>query len=289
MEPGWRDLVFNAYGLALILGGLGSLGWIAWNLRKWQAIRRAPGPWQLGWLDFLIFAFLVVTVSLVSGEIGRLIALLITPPAEGEVGPPIAVVAAFSSLVMQLSLIALFWQWRQLHRRDDEGPLNTRNPGWGGVARAGIAGVLGAYPVILGVALGWQQILTLLQSYGLPISMDEQLAVELFRETEQRWVLGILGFAAIILAPIGEELVFRAGLYRFLLGHMPKAVAMILAGSIFGFMHLNVVGFAPLAVFGCLLCLAYDLTGNLKVPIVMHMLFNANQVLMLLLFPEQIG
>jgi membrane protease YdiL (CAAX protease family) len=72
-----------------------------------------------------------------------------------------------------------------------------------------------------------------------------------------------LFLAAMIAAPIAEELVFRGYLYstakRFL-GGIP---ALVLTGSVFAVVHANIPSLLPLFLLACCLTLAYETTGNL--------------------------
>jgi uncharacterized protein len=81
-----------------------------------------------------------------------------------------------------------------------------------------------------------------------------------------------------VLAPIAEEIFFRAFCFTALrrtLGMLPAAVA---TGIIFGAIHLggtDIEFIVPLMVFGFFLCLLYVWTGSLLPCIVLHALNNA--------------
>src|SRR5215208_1461256 len=81
-----------------------------------------------------------------------------------------------------------------------------------------------------------------------------------------------------VLAPIAEELFFRAFCFTALrrtLGMLPAAA---LTGIIFGAIHLggtDIEFIVPLMVFGLFLCLLYAWTGSLLPCIVLHALNNA--------------
>ena len=53
-------------------------------------------------------------------------------------------------------------------------------------------------------------------------------------------------------------------------------------GCLFGAAHANWASFVPLAVLGVVLALAYEATGDIRVPIVAHGLFNLNTILIVL-------
>jgi membrane protease YdiL (CAAX protease family) len=61
---------------------------------------------------------------------------------------------------------------------------------------------------------------------------------------------------------------------------------MLLSAAIFSLAHVNVMAALPLFVFGVGLAFAYERSRSLAGPVLMHMLFNAwNLVAMLLAAP----
>jgi membrane protease YdiL (CAAX protease family) len=94
-------------------------------------------------------------------------------------------------------------------------------------------------------------------------------------------VAALLGVACV-LAPIYEEVLFRAGLYRFCRQRLGRPLALLASGLLFGALHLNLASFAPLSLFGMVLAVAYESTGSIRVAIVAHALFNLNSVLIVL-------
>jgi len=88
-------------------------------------------------------------------------------------------------------------------------------------------------------------------------------------------------FAAMaITSGIGEELVFRGGVYRILEDSFGSAVALILSGALFGGLHLinpHATLFAAVAIAleaGVLLGAAYAVSRNLWLPIGIHIGWN---------------
>ena len=95
--------------------------------------------------------------------------------------------------------------------------------------------------------------------------------------------LGLTVLMAVVLAPLAEEWLFRAGLYRFLKGRCSPWLAAIISASCFSFMHFNLASLLPLVVLALVLTYAYELSGSLRLPILVHAMFNANTMLILLL------
>ncbi len=134
-----------------------------------------------------------------------------------------------------------------------------------------------AMPVLVVFNLGW---LYLLKKLGLPDEPQDLLAI--FTKAKSPFVVALLLAVACILAPLYEELLFRAGLYRFCRQRLGRNWALVFSGCLFGAMHMNLASFLPLAIFGIVLALAYEATGSLRVAIVAHGLFNLNTVFLLL-------
>ena len=84
--------------------------------------------------------------------------------------------------------------------------------------------------------------------------------------------LGILSYG--ILAPLGEEVVFRGVVYGQLKKVMKVPAAIALSGLAFGLFHGNLVQAVYATVIGVLLALVYELYGTLAAPMVFHSVAN---------------
>lgn len=92
-------------------------------------------------------------------------------------------------------------------------------------------------------------------------------------------------FAALVVAPIGEECLFRGFLYttlRHQCGAFPAALA---AGLFFGAVHISLPQLLPLTIFGMAQCWVYEKSRTLWVPIATHFLFNASSTFFVLFAP----
>lgn len=139
----------------------------------------------------------------------------------------------------------------------------------GKVAVAAGTVVLIALPVLAAVALAWNG---LLQALGLP--REPQDLIGIFARTESPWVFAGLLIVACLMAPLTEELIFRGIVYRYLRQRFGRAPALLASAVFFGMLHANWASFAPLCVLGVIFALTYEKTGDLRVPIVAHGLFN---------------
>lgn len=98
----------------------------------------------------------------------------------------------------------------------------------------------------------------------------------------QGWTgnLPVLALAIAILSGVGEELVFRAGIFRVVENGFGTGAALIVSALLFGLLHLanpNATVFSALAIAleaGLLLGLCYTATRNLWLPVGLHAGWN---------------
>lgn len=85
---------------------------------------------------------------------------------------------------------------------------------------------------------------------------------------------------ACIVGPVCEEVLFREALPRLLAGAMRVQFALVLSAAAFAAVHLGLgwPAWAALFLGGLMLSAAYNLSGNLLVPIVAHALLNASLI-----------
>lgn len=103
----------------------------------------------------------------------------------------------------------------------------------------------------------------------------QQEAVETIRVAASPLHRVLLGIVTIILAPLGEETLFRGVLYSTIrqVG-FPKA-AFWISTVLFAAIHMNLAAFIPLLVLAMFLAILYERTDNLLAPITAHAAFNA--------------
>ncbi len=147
----------------------------------------------------------------------------------------------------------------------------------GGFVREGVITFLISLAPVFAVGFAWNAFLSAL---GVPA--DPQDLVRLFRNTSNLPMLCFLVGLATLIAPLTEELVFRAGVFRFLHSRVAPFNALLLSSVLFGAIHMNLASFPQLAVLGVIFSLSYQRTGNVAVPMLAHALFNLNTILMIL-------
>lgn len=79
----------------------------------------------------------------------------------------------------------------------------------------------------------------------------------------------------VIMAPLAEELLMRRVLYAQWRKDYSIGVSMIVTSLVFMLLHANVMQFSYVFTVSLLLCLMYELMGDIRVPIALHMLQNA--------------
>ena len=80
--------------------------------------------------------------------------------------------------------------------------------------------------------------------------------------------------STLVIAPIVEEIVFRALVYGKLKKGMPKVVAAIISALLFAFMHGNIIWGIYTFILGIILVWIYEKFKSLTANIIVHFSFN---------------
>jgi len=116
---------------------------------------------------------------------------------------------------------------------------------------------------------------------------DEHATLNLLRAAREgpAWVSTFLMLAAVIAAPLAEELLFRGMILTMLQRLSGSAwIGVLGSAAIFALFHLsNPDAVPPLFIFGLALGVAFARSGSLAVPIIMHVCFNGKTILWLML------
>lgn len=95
---------------------------------------------------------------------------------------------------------------------------------------------------------------------------------ELFSATPLGRTMMLL--VAVVLAPIGEEVLIRGVLFPSLRDRFGRVAGIAVSAAVFGVMHLNPVNIVAATVIGLVLAWLFDATRSLWVPIASHALYN---------------
>ncbi len=261
--------------LALLLVGLRVL----WVLVLSPAARernrgpKALAPWEIALTDFVTAGLFVAGTGLII-QIGSAFALRSAVWPSVIADPELGMV--LEGAMFQIGLLAgAGLAFATVCRR--VAPPTTVVPRTEeSVLRAGALTFLAAMPVVTAINLGWQGLLSLANVEAPP-----QDLVFLMVDAESPLTRAVLIGFAVVVAPLAEEIVFRAGLFRFLRTRVPRAVAYLAPAVIFGALHGSLAAFVPLTALALVFAYAYERSGRIAVPIIAHSLFNLNTVILL--------
>lgn len=257
-----------AIGVELTLAAAGLV--LLWRQVLRPAARSGSRPaglaaWDAPVTEFLTFLLLVMAGSFIAAAAAGLIGR-----ALGLTGNAASVLNGSAAQLGMLAGVALH------RRRPADSPPAPGRSGRG-VLATGAATFLVAIPLLLVTAHVWEYLLTLA---GLPA--ERQDLIGMFAEIDSPVLLAIMITLAVFIAPLTEELVFRAGIFRYLRTRMPRALALLLPAVVFALLHVNwhtlqgLASVAPLVVLAIVFSLAYERTGRIETAIVAHACFNLN-------------
>jgi membrane protease YdiL (CAAX protease family) len=132
------------------------------------------------------------------------------------------------------------------------------------------------WPTLAWTALGFALMLGFEVGYVELFRVDETNVEDLGDENP---VAGFaVALAAIVVAPVAEEVFFRGFFYRALRTRLAVWLAALIDGVVFGALHFQGTDTAiilpVIAVFGVGQCLVYERTGSLFAVIAIHAAFN---------------
>ncbi|HEX2862621.1 MAG TPA: CPBP family intramembrane glutamic endopeptidase [Lacunisphaera sp.] len=277
------QLSLAIFEITLLFAGAGLLVWLVSGPRqrqRWLHTSALP-HWPVTFAEFLLFLLLVVTggfmgQTLAHSAFGQQIA-----QSPDQAGLQVFVYGAgFHGGILAGCVLFPLFRRRLYSTYGSEPDVISRFAGKSTLSdtlRHASGTLLVALPVLTVISLGWTE---LLRAGGMPDEPQDLIAR--FAESKSSWVIVGMLFVACVLAPISEELLFRAGLYRFVRQKLGRTPALLISSLCFGAVHGNWAGSLPLAVLGMILAIVYEATGSVRVVVVAHGLFNLNTILIVL-------
>jgi membrane protease YdiL (CAAX protease family) len=223
-----------------------------------QAAEDSPRPptrrlWRvrdmLYGIALLLASFVLIAVGLVASGVG-------------EEGKAADIAAGVSTLAFELLFgAAVVWlAYRRGLRARDLGFVRPSH--WGPIAIAWG----GSYAILLLYGM----LLALLDSLGVDVGAFEG-SNELPVDVRSSLVVTLIFLVAVVLvAPVSEELFFRALLFRGMQSYWRLWPAMLVSGLAFGLFHGNLSVIAPFAGIGALFAWANARTDSLWTSITAH-------------------
>ncbi|KAB2641395.1 MAG: CPBP family intramembrane metalloprotease [Verrucomicrobia bacterium] len=175
---------------------------------------------------------------------------------------------AFQALLAGMTAVVMGWRVRPVAW------LGLRWPGWRRVLLIAPAGVAAMW-LLSGVLAVTGYMKWMEDTLGVEPVQD---SVKLLQNNHDPRTLGLMAVAAMLAAPLCEEIVFRGYLYSAAKKFAGPWVAGACSALVFAAAHNSLAPLLPLFSFGCLLVLAYELTGSLWAPVAMHFCLNAATV-----------
>jgi membrane protease YdiL (CAAX protease family) len=252
---------------AIALSGL----WLLWRLvLSPDAKQRARPPALTFWAISTEKFFMCVWVVLVGGFLAAAAGSYLTP----SLGLPhdMAILVAGSAMhfgIIAGVIISSIWV---LQAKPQPAP-RVQVP----AVLIGLTVFLIVMPVVSALSLFSDWLLT-----ALKFPTEKQDLVEMLMGTDSVLVKATIIVLAVFIAPIGEELVFRAGLFRYLRGRAPRWVALTAPALLFAALHVTqgslngLVAVIPLVGLAIVFSLAYERSGRISTTIIAHALFNLN-------------
>ncbi len=99
-------------------------------------------------------------------------------------------------------------------------------------------------------------------------------AIGLFFLLKHKLFIFILIIEIAIIAPVAEELFFRAFIYKLMKKRFSFFFAALFTSLIFAFIHRATLHILPLLVLSFTLCYIYEKTQNILTPIILHAIHN---------------
>jgi membrane protease YdiL (CAAX protease family) len=150
-----------------------------------------------------------------------------------------------------------------------------RDPGPAPAGRAMAAGVLSGWaflPVMAGTVLLQEQAWK-----ALGWTLEEQNLVKVAREGAPL-DLALVGFFAVVVAPVFEETLFRVCLYSGLRALAGPGTAAVVSAALFALVHGTAVAYPVTFLLGLCLADLRERTGGRSAPIAMHACYNSVQM-----------
>jgi len=152
--------------------------------------------------------------------------------------------------------------------------LGLRWPGWPWVFLIAPCAVLFMWVVFDGLQVSGY--MDWMESLGVETVQD---TVKLLQQSEDPLILGLMAAAAVVAAPLCEEIVFRGYFYPVMKQHAGAWPAAVCSALVFACAHGNLAAVLPLFLFGGVLVVIYEKTGSLWAPVAVHFCFNSATVL----------
>jgi membrane protease YdiL (CAAX protease family) len=249
--------------------------WCALGLAGWWALLRRtphglggqvfPTEWRAGEAMLAAVLGAYFLLSILSG---------------GGASAPITPDAVTSGITLYAVLLAFLLGFLAMRKLSPVRVFGLAPAHWPRVLALGLFGFAATYPAVLVVE-------QLTSALGPSASDSDEMVQYLSGPLSPTHKAAAIALAVLV-APLTEEFIFRGFFYGVLKRHFGQLAAMAASAAFFAAVHQNIPALPALFVLAVGFTLAYELTGSLWAPVLMHALFNGVSVVVILFFPEWI-
>ena len=229
--------------------------------------------WPYRKLDFA-FAGLII---LIFGALG--LSTAAADPAEIEYTSGALVTSIlFQFIIAGITMMFVVWRINPVDW------LGLRWPHWTAQNRA--LWLFVATPIITGLLIGGMVVLHALKYMEWMESLGAepiQESVKVLQQSKDTVVVALMAVAAVVAAPVCEEIIFRGYLFGVAKRYAGTGIAILCSGLIFAAAHGNLTALLPLTIVGMALAAVYDFTKSIWAPIAVHFCFNGFTVVVQLI------
>jgi membrane protease YdiL (CAAX protease family) len=151
---------------------------------------------------------------------------------------------------------------------------------WKPVVVPAVVGIAAIFPIVI--------IATYVSQLLLGEERGGDATIAFLRNGPGPTALILAGVLVVLVAPFVEEFLFRGLLYGVAKRFGGRVPAIIATSILFAAVHITPGSLLPLLMLSVGLTVAYERTGSLWTPVLMHMAFNGTQFAIILLFPQWI-
>ncbi|MBB5030845.1 CPBP family intramembrane glutamic endopeptidase [Prosthecobacter vanneervenii] len=138
---------------------------------------------------------------------------------------------------------------------------------------------VGVFSLIILLTINLASAATQTWLQGFWPDLEPQETVKAFQESDGIGFKLLVVLMAVVIAPLAEETMFRGFVYGVLKRYTDAPFAALASSLMFAIIHLHVGSLLPLWMLAVLFCLAYEITGCLLAPMILHAIFNGVSIL----------
>lgn len=267
----WPDHAWlaGATYLAIILAGVAidlalvvrlSLRPAMWPARA-EAVRRRPWALEDCGTLIVLLLFLYFSVTGLRSVVGL---------AGGAAAVRATIWVVLQSVFFHMAGLGLVWAFLARRRVSWRAAFGLGESSWRRSLALGVLFYVAAMPVLSFYSAAYQVGLRQMGYETVP-----QEVVTAFSVEPSPWVRAYFVFLAVVLAPAFEEIFFRGIAMPLLAKRWGMVPAVLLVSLGFAVIHFHVPSVVPLFLIAAAFSIGYIYSGSIAVPIVMHGVFNA--------------